>query len=46
MPEKSLAQAKKPPRLSEDWLAVIIAYALILLSVIGLLGPNGLMIKF
>lgn len=34
------------PRLSEDWLAVIIAFALILLSVIGLLGPNGLMIKF
>ncbi len=34
------------PRLSEDWLAVIIAFGLILLSVIGVLGEKGLMIKF
>jgi hypothetical protein len=32
--------------LSEDWWAVIIAFILILLSVIGLLGKSGLMIKF
>ena len=32
--------------LNEDWLAVLIAFFLILLSVIGLLGPNGLKIVF
>ena len=35
---------RKP--LSEDWLAVIIAFGLILLAVIGVLGEKGLMIKF
>ncbi len=33
-------------RLSEDWLAVIIAAVIILLSVIGLLGKNGINITF
>jgi hypothetical protein len=39
---------KQSPRftLGEDWLAVLIALLLILLSVIGLLGPNGLKIVF
>lgn len=35
---------RKP--LSEDWLAVIIAFVLILLAAIGILGENGLMIRF
>ena len=41
-------ESKQAPRfsLSEDWLAVLIAFILILLSVIGLLGPNGLKIVF
>lgn len=30
----------------EDWLAVILAFLLILLSAIGLLGPNGIKITF
>jgi hypothetical protein len=34
------------PKISEDWLAVLIAYILILLSVIGVLGKNGINIKF
>lgn len=38
------AEGRKP--LSEDWLAVIVAFGLILLSVIGILGEKGLMIKF
>jgi hypothetical protein len=32
--------------LNEDWLALIIAFVVILLSVVGLLGPNGLKIAF
>lgn len=32
--------------LSEDWWAVIIAFILILLSAIGVLGESGLLIKF
>ncbi len=32
--------------LSEDWLSVLIAAIIILLSVIGWLGPNGLKIVF
>jgi len=31
---------------NEDWLAVVISFALILLSVIGVLGKNGIPIKF
>ena len=34
------------PSLSEDWWAVIVAFLLILLAVVGLLGKNGLMISF
>ncbi len=33
-------------RLGEDWLAVFIAFLLVLLSVIGLLGPNGIKVVF
>jgi len=33
-------------RLSEDWLVVIIGFVLILLAVLGLLGPAGLPIGF
>jgi hypothetical protein len=32
--------------INEDWLSVIIAFLLIILSMIGLLGPNGIMIGF
>jgi hypothetical protein len=32
--------------LNEDWLAVILAFVIILLAAIGLLGPNGLPIRF
>ena len=49
MTENSQAQKadKKPSnQISEDWLAVLIAAFLILLSVIGVLGENGLMIRF
>ena len=39
-------QQESPPRLSEDWLAVILAFAIVLLSAIGILGENGLKISF
>jgi hypothetical protein len=32
--------------LSEDWLATLLAFVLIVLAAIGVLGENGLMIKF
>jgi hypothetical protein len=31
---------------NEDWLSVFIAFLLIIFSVIGLLGPNGIKIIF
>lgn len=34
------------PALSEDWLAVLIAFALIALAALGVLGPAGLPITF
>jgi hypothetical protein len=33
-------------RLSEDWLAVILAFLLILLSALGIFGEHGLKIVF
>ncbi len=46
--QKDIAAAaeKQPKKLSEDWLAVILAFGLILLATIGLLGENGLMISY
>ncbi len=40
--------ADKPPRpaLSEDWLAVLIAFSLIALAAFGVLGKNGLNVVF
>lgn len=32
--------------ISEDWLAVLIAFALIALAALGVIGPNGLNISF
>ncbi len=32
--------------LSEDWQATLLSFVIILLAAIGLLGENGLMIKF
>jgi hypothetical protein len=49
MTENSHPQAnnhKPTPRISEDWLAVIIAFILILFSAIGILGENGLKILY
>ena len=39
---------KQPPvlNISEDWWAVILAFLVILLSVIGILGKNGIPISF
>jgi hypothetical protein len=37
---------KPTPKISEDWLAVIIAFSLILLSAIGIFGKQGIMIQF
>jgi len=33
-------------KINEDWLAVILAFLLILLSVIGVLGKTGISITF
>ncbi len=50
MPEKKKQPSKAPvqtlPRLNEDWLAVILAFVLILLAALGLLGEGGLVIPF
>lgn len=35
-----------PFKLSEDWLAVLLAFLLILLATLGVLGKNGLNIFF
>jgi len=40
------AQVTIPRRLSEDWLAVLAAAVIIVLSMIGILGENGLNITF
>ena len=32
--------------LSEDWLSVLLAFLLLLLSVIGVLGETGIQVKF
>lgn len=33
-------------KLNEDWLAVILAFLLILLATLGVLGKNGIPISF
>jgi len=37
---------EKKFHLSEDWWAVVLAFLLILLAAVGLLGEAGLMVKF
>ncbi len=44
MEEKTKRKAVKSP--GEDWWAVIVAFVLVLLAAIGILGERGLMIKF
>lgn len=47
MPKAALKTTPTAPqKLNEDWLAVLIAFVLILLSVIGLFGPHGINIVF
>jgi hypothetical protein len=41
-----MSQKRFFPSLSEDWWSVIIAFFLILLVMVGLLGKHGLMITF
>lgn len=41
-----MSDTPKKVNLSEDWWAVILAFVLILLAVIGVLGANGLNITF
>jgi hypothetical protein len=33
-------------KLSEDWLSILIAFFVILIATLGLLGPNGIQITF
>lgn len=40
------AEPKKPGGINEDWLAVLLAFFLILLSALGVLGGNGLKLTF
>ncbi len=47
--EKDIPMTDKTPNkfsLNEDWLSVILAFLLILLAAIGILGENGLKISF
>ena len=41
-----MSETPKKFTLSEDWWAVILAFVLILLAVVGVLGPRGLNITF
>lgn len=41
-----MEKSTKRITLSEDWLAVVVAFGLILLSAIGILGKNGINIIF
>ncbi len=41
---KSFPFLYKP--INEDWLAVIIAFVLVLLAALGILGPHGIKIVF
>jgi hypothetical protein len=45
MPEDKRSTSSNS-RLSEDWLAVLIAFLFILLATIGLLGPAGIQITY
>jgi hypothetical protein len=44
--KKHAPRTRLPSWLNEDWLSVILAFVIILLAAIGLLGPNGLHIRF
>lgn len=48
MPEKpeNKSASIKFIAIKEDWLAVILAFLLILLSALGVLGPHGIKITF
>ena len=48
MAKRAAKQPAAParPALNEDWLAVLIAFVILLLSAAGLLGPNGIYIGF
>jgi hypothetical protein len=41
-----MIQEKQGLNISEDWWAVIAAFFIILLATIGVLGEQGIMIKF
>jgi len=44
--QNGVGESEARPWLTEDWLAVILAFVIILLSAIGILGENGLVIPF
>lgn len=45
-PQPSQAAFTRTPVIPEDWLAVILGFALCLLAVIGLIGPKFINITF
>lgn len=46
MPDSGPKKSSFPTVLPEDWQAVIIAFVLILLAAVGVLGQNGINIRF
>lgn len=46
MPDSAPKKSSFPAALPEDWQAVIIAFILILLAAVGVLGQNGINIRF
>ncbi len=44
--EKGEKMTTRKPVLNEDWLAVILAFAIILLAALQILGKNGINITF
>lgn len=44
--QTAVGESEARPWLTEDWLAVILAFVIILLSAIGILGESGLVIPF
>ena len=43
---KPSPEKKKTATLTEDWISVLLAFLLLLLSVIGVIGEAGLQVRF
>ena len=44
--DKQPAEKKSGSSINEDWLSVLLAFLLLLLSVLGVIGEAGIQVKF